>query len=221
MEKIMKPDEIFQALQDAIANLDRDNAKAMAKQAIENGIEPLAAIENGLSPGMISIGDRFNSGDCYLPELVLAAKAYSAAMAVLEPEIIKSGAQREKSGVIVIGTVKGDVHSIGKDILAMLFKTRGFEVHSLGEDVPVSTFINKAIENNADIIAMSALLTTTIPAQREVISMLKERDLRDRFKVMVGGGATTQMWADEIGADGYSETAEGGVRVAADLLAPK
>ena len=217
----MRSDEIFQALQNAIVNLDKDNAIAMAKQAIDNGIEPLVAIEKGLSPGMMSIGDRFNSGECYLPELVLAAKTFSAAMSVLEPEMIKSGAQREKSGVIVIGTVKGDVHSIGKDILAMLFKTRGFEVHGLGENVPVSTFINKAIENNADIIAMSALLTTTIPAQREVVSMLKERGLRDQFKVMVGGGATTQQWADEIGADGYSETAEKGVRVATELLAPQ
>ena len=214
----MKSDAIFKALEDAIANLDKDNAIAAAKQAIENGIEPLAAIENGLSLGMVSIGDRFNSGECYLPELVRAAKTFNAAMSVLEPEIIRTGAQREKSGVIVIGTVKGDVHNIGKDILAMLFKTRGFEVHDLGENVPVSTFINKAIENNADIIAMSALLTTTIPSQKEVISMLKERGFRDQFRVMVGGGATSQKWADEIGADAYAETAEKGVRVAAELL---
>lgn len=215
----MRSDEIFKTLQDAIANLDQDNAITAAKQVIDNGIEPLAAIENGLSPGMVIIGDKFNSGECYLPELIYAAKAFNAAMSVLEPEIIKTGAQREKLGIIVIGTVKGDIHNIGKDILAMLFKTRGFEVHNLGESVPVSTFINKAIENNADIIAMSALLTTTIPAQREVISMLKERGIRDQFRVMVGGGAATQKWADEIAADGYAETAEGGVRVAAELLA--
>lgn len=214
----MKSDEIFKNLQDAIANLDNDKAIAAAKQAIDSGIEPLAAIENGLSPGMMSIGDRFNNGECYLPELVRAGKTFNAAMAILEPEIIKSGAQREKAGVIVIGTVKGDVHNIGKDILAMLFKTRGFEVHNLGENVPVSTFINKAIENDADIIAMSALLTTTIPSQREVVNMLEERGFRDQFRVMVGGGATTQKWADKIGADGYAETAEKGVRLAAELL---
>jgi corrinoid protein of di/trimethylamine methyltransferase len=215
----MKSDEIFKNLQDAIANLDQNSAISAAEQVIDNGIDPLAAIENGLSPGMVIIGDKFNSGECFLPELIYAAKAFNAAMSVLEPEIIKTGAQREKLGVIVIGTVKGDVHNIGKDILAMLFKTRGLEVHDLGENVPVSTFINKALENNADIIAMSALLTTTIPAQREVISMLKERGFRDQFRVMVGGGATTQKWADEIGADGYAETAEKGVRVAAELLA--
>jgi len=146
--------------------------------------------------------------------------AYSQTIRIhRKAEIVKTGAQREKLGVIVIGTVKGDVHNIGKDILTMLFKTRGHEVHDLGENVPVSTFINKALENNVDIIAMSALLTTTIPAQREVISMLKERGFRDQFRVMVGGGATTQKWADEIGADGYAETAEKGVRVAAELLA--
>ncbi len=215
----MRSDEIFKNLQDAIANLDQNSAITAAEQVIDNGIDPLAAIENGLSPGMVIIGDKFNSGECFLPELIYAAKAFNAAMSVLEPEIIKTGAQREKLGVIVIGTVKGDVHNIGKDILAMLFKTRGLEVHDLGENVPVSTFINKALEYNADIIAMSALLTTTIPAQREVISMLKERGFRDQFRVMVGGGATTQKWADEIGADGYAETAEKGVRVAAELLA--
>ena len=192
-----------------------------AQDLITNGLDPLAGIEKGLSFGMTAIGDKFNQGDCFLPELIRAGNTFNAAMKVLEPEIMKRGEKQSQSGVVVLGTVTGDVHKIGKEILAMLLKTRGFVVHNLGEDVSLSTFVSKAEELNADIIAMSALLTTTMPAQKEVIDFLKEKGVRDNFQVMVGGGPVNQNWSDEIGADGYAETAEEAVQLALNLVETK
>jgi len=140
-------------------------------------------------------------------------------MKVLEPEITKRGQQQTPRGIVVLGTVKGDVHKIGKDILAMLMKTRGFEVHNLGEDVSASTFLKKAAEHKADIIGMSSLLTTTMPGQKEVIDILKETGTRSKYMIMVGGGPVTKEWAKQIEADGYAETAEEGVNLAIELIA--
>jgi dimethylamine corrinoid protein len=167
------------------------------------------------------IGDKFNRGECYLPELIRAANTFNAAMKVLEPEIVRRGQERVHRGVVVVGTVKGDIHKIGKDILAMLMKTRGFDVHNLGEDVPMSTFLKQAAEHDAHIIGMSALLTTTMPGQKEVIDLLKETGVRDKYIVMVGGGPVSAEWAQEIGADGYAETAEEAVGLAEELLSGK
>jgi corrinoid protein of di/trimethylamine methyltransferase len=167
---------------------------------------------------MTTIGDKFNLGECFLPELIRAGNTFNAAIKILEPAITNSGKGKKQTGVVVLGTVTGDVHKIGKEILGMLMRTRGFVVHDLGEDVSLSTFVEKAEALNADIIAMSALLTTTMPAQKEVIDFLKEKGIRDNFKVMVGGGPVSQEWADEIGADGYSETAEAAVKLAKNLI---
>jgi trimethylamine corrinoid protein len=214
----MSEDKIINDLREAIIALDDAKAVEAANNLIANGIDPLAGIEKGLSYGMTTIGDRFNLGECFLPELIRAGNTFNAAIKILEPEIEKRGKSKKQSGVVVLGTVTGDVHKIGKEILAMLLRTRGFVVHDLGEDVTLSTFVSKAEELSADIIAMSALLTTTMPAQKEVIDFLKEKGIRDNFLVMVGGGPVSQEWSDKIGADGYAETAEEAVKSALSLM---
>lgn len=217
----MKGEKIFEDLKNAIVELDKERAVKAAGALLAEGIDPLKGIENGLSPGMAIIGDKFNRMEVYLPELILAAQTFNAAVMVLEPEIKKRGQQQSRRGIVVLGTVKGDIHKIGKDILAMLMNTRGFEVHNLGEDVSMSTFVNKAAEYSADVIGMSALLTTTMPAQKDVIDLLKEKNVRDRYIVMVGGAPVTEDWARTIGADGYAKTAEEGVNLAMDLISKK
>ncbi len=167
---------------------------------------------------MRSIGDKFQRLEVFLPELMLGGRIFTEAMKLIEPIIAKKGIEREVEGRVVIGTVKGDVHNIGKDIVAMLLKTAGFEVHDLGVDVEISKFIEKAREVKADIIGLSSLLTSTMPIQKDFIDILKERRERDRYLVMVGGGPVTQRWADEIGADGFAGNAEEAVRLASDLV---
>jgi len=217
----MSEGQIFEDLKEAIIHMDEERAVMAANDLIAQGMDPLEGIEKGLSPGMLVMGDKFNQGECYLPHLILAGNTFNAAIKILEPEILKRGAEKTRTGVVVLGTVKGDIHKIGKDILAMLLKTRGFEVHNLGEDVSMLSFVNKAEELNADIIGMSSLLTTTMLAQKEVVDLLKEKGIRDKYTVMVGGGSVNQEWADEIGAEGYAETAEEGVKMAAEFASLK
>ena len=217
----MNEEKIIESLKEAIIELDEAKVVEAAKNLIAQGIDPLVGVEKGLSAGMTNIGDKFNLGECFLPELIRAGNTFNAGIKVLEPEITKRGEKQSQAGVVVLGTVTGDIHKIGKEILAMLLKTRGFVVHNLGEDVSMSTFVSKAEEYDADIIGMSALLTTTMPAQKEVIDFLKEKGIRDNFLVMVGGGPVNQKWSDEIGADGYAETAENAVQLALKLIDTK
>lgn len=217
----MITEKIFEELKGAIIELDEGKAIRGANDLLAQGIDPVEGIEKGLSAGMKFIGDKFNRGECYLPELIRASNTFNAAMKVLEPEIMERGQEKTRSGVVILGTVKGDIHKIGKDILAMLMKTRGFDVYNLGEDVSMSTFLKQAAEHKADIIGMSSLLTTTMSGQKEVIDILKETDVRDRYIVMVGGGPVSAEWAKEIGADGYAETAEEAVVLAEELVSGK
>jgi trimethylamine corrinoid protein len=217
----MDPKAIVARLKEAIVAIDEDRAVNTAQQAVTEGIDPLMAIEEGLQAGIQVIGDKFERLECFLPELMQAAKAFKAAMDVLEPEIAKQGAVQERRGVVVVGTVKGDIHKIGKDIVALLLKTRGFEVHDLGEDVPASGFMRAAMQHKADIIGLSALLNTTMTEQQEVLDLLREEDLRDRYMVILGGAPVSQAWADEIGADAYAQTAEEGVNLALQYMADK
>jgi corrinoid protein of di/trimethylamine methyltransferase len=217
----MSAEQIFEDLKQSIIELDEEKAVKAANDLIAQGIDPLEGIDKGLSPGMLVIGDKFNREECYLPHLVIAGCAFDAALKILEPEILKRGVEETKTGVVVLGTVKGDIHKIGKDIFGVLLKTRGFEVHNLGEDVSMLDFVNKAEEVKADIIGMSSLLTTTMPTQKEVVNLLKEKGIRDKYTVLVGGGVVSQEWADEIEAEGYAETAEEGVRMAVDFISLK
>jgi len=167
------------------------------------------------------IGDKFNKLEIYLPELMLAAGVFNSAMAVLKPHISAGKGESTKKGTVLIGTVKGDIHKIGKDIVAMLLETGGFEVHNLGEDVSTSTFIEEAEKVNADIIALSSLLTTTMAAQKDLVDILKEIGQREKYLIMVGGAPTSQKWTDEIGADIYGENAERAVSLALEYMAKK
>lgn len=214
---ITTKNSLIEELQRTVVDGDRERARKAAQEVLKAGIAPLEAVEYGLSQGLRIIGDRFGRLEVFLPELIMASNAFSSAMEVLEPAIMAKGQQRKSPGTVVIGTVKGDIHRIGKDIVAMLLKAAGFEVHDLGVDVPYPAFLREAAQVKADIIAMSSLLTSTMPEQRDLITLLTERGERDKYAVMVGGGPVTQEWADQIGADAYGKTAAEAVELALRL----
>jgi len=217
----MKKEEIFEDLFKAIVDLDEERGKGAAVRLIEEKINPLEGIENGLSKGMKVIGEKFDKLEVYLPELIMAADIFKAVMEILKPQLSAENLNKMKQGTVVLGTVKGDIHNIGKDIVAMLLVIAGFDVHNLGEDIAATTFIEEASRVKADIIGLSSLLTTTMPAQKDIIDILHEKNERDKYFVIVGGAPTSQAWADEIGADGYGETAEGAVTLALQLVSKK
>jgi corrinoid protein of di/trimethylamine methyltransferase len=217
----MNKEEILERLSFSIVNADMEMARQSAREVIEQKIDPVEAIEKGLSRGMDIIGERFSNMEVFLKELLMAAQTFDAAMEVLEPDIAAQKKTVTTRGTIVMGTVKGDVHRIGKDIVVTMLRTGGFEVHDLGVDVSPLSFIEAAQKNGADIIALSSLMTTTMPGQKEVIEVLKELGLRDQYRVIVGGGPVNQEWADQIGADGYGETATDAVSLARELLAER
>jgi len=216
----MKKEEIFKNLFDAVVEINVQKGKDAATQLIKENYNPLEGIENGLSKGMKAIGEKFNKLEIYLPELMMAAKVFNSAMTILKPHI-SSDSKSTKKGTVVIGTVKGDIHQIGKDLVAMLLETGGFEVHNIGEDVSTSTFIEEAGRVDADIIALSSLLTTTMASQKDLIDILKEIGQREKYLVMIGGAPTSQKWADQIGADIYGKNAERAVSLALEFMSKK
>jgi corrinoid protein of di/trimethylamine methyltransferase len=217
----VKEEEILEELKNSILNFDEDQASNMAKEAINSGIDPLNAVENGLVKGLDIIGEKYENDEIFLPELMMAANTFQKAMFILEPKISEMGKERTKRGVVVIGTVKGDIHKIGKDIVNLLLKTSGFEVHDLGEDVDLFTFIETAKKINADAIGLSALLTSTLSGQKDVIDALTQEGTREKYIIMIGGGATTPEWAETIGADLYAENAQVAVRKLTEILKKK
>jgi corrinoid protein of di/trimethylamine methyltransferase len=214
----MGDSELFEAIGKAMIALEKGNVVAATEKGLGAGITPLEIIENGLLPGLGTIGEMFEDEEIFLPELMKSAQIFQEAMKLLQPAIRASGAAVENKGTIVIGTVKGDMHYIGKNIVKLLMETSGFEVHDLGVDVDPFAFVVKADEVDADIIALSALLTTTLVGQRDVLEALEGQGKRDRFKVILGGGAVTREWADSIRADGYAENAYGAVELAGTLV---
>jgi corrinoid protein of di/trimethylamine methyltransferase len=210
-------EQFFEAMAQSIIEGEMEDAIALAKQSIEQDIDPLDAINKGFIVGVNQVGDAFSCGDAFLPELVMAGEAMKAAVDVLEPELARRGTKREIQGVVVLGTVEGDIHDIGKTLVGTMMSAAGFEVHDLGVDVPISKLVEKARSVNADIVAVSALLTTTMVKQRDVVKALADSGL-DRIKIMVGGAPVTRSWMEEIGADGYSEDAIGAVSVAKELM---
>jgi len=213
--------EIIQGLHEAILSLDAAKARETAEELIKTDIDIREVIEMGMSPAMEEIGRKFQSGEMFLPELQLSAYVFQAAMDILHPKLSEAKQKVKPRGRIVMGTVKGDIHSIGKDLVCTMLRVAGFEVINLGVDIPTFTFLEQAQRNEADIIGLSALLTTTIPQQREVIEALDSQGLRERFRVIVGGATVTQEWANEIGADGYGENAAEAVELAKRLCAFK
>lgn len=200
-------DEIIAKAKEAIANFDNDAAAAAAQEGLDAGISPVDIIQEGFTTAMNEVGDQFEAGTLFLPHVIAASEAMTAGVDVLTPALEALGAETESRGKIVIGTIEGDIHSIGKDIVATMLKIAGFEVFDLGRDVPIASYVEKAKEVGAQVVASSALMTTTMVSQIQIEEQLKEAGLRDSLKTMVGGAPVTQDWADKIGADVYGENA--------------
>jgi corrinoid protein of di/trimethylamine methyltransferase len=209
---------LFEKMYQSILKGEKEEAASLARISIEKQIPPLEAIHHGFVRGMEEVGTRFESEEMYLPELVMAAEAMISAMGILEGEI-KKGAERPKLiGRAIAGTVYGDIHDIGKNIVCTLFTVHGFEVLDLGPGVPTDLFVQKVTEEKPDFLLLSALLTTTMPGQREVIEALKKAGLRNNVNILVGGAPVSQKWADEIGADGFGRNAIEAVSIARELV---
>lgn len=210
--------ELYTQLSIAVIDGDEELAVSLTEQALEQGLNPLEIIARGLSPGMDEVGDRFSCGEFFLPHLVMAGNTMKAALAQLEPALKAGGMARETQGTVVLGTVAGDIHEIGKSLVATMLTANGFVVHDLGVDVPPARFVETVRQTGAGLLGLSALLTTTMVVQRKVIEELAEAGLRDQVKVMVGGAPVSSQWAEEIGADGYAEDAAGAVKLARWLV---
>jgi len=215
------PNITLSAMRQSIIDGAPDTAASLAQQAVAAGVSPLDAINDGYVPGMHEVGQQFAKGQMFLPDMMASAEAMRAAMAVLDPELKKQGTERPLAGTVVLGTTKGDIHEIGKILVGTLLTAHGFRVHDLGVDVPGDRFADKAREFNADIVGVSALLTTTMRNQRGVIEALEKSGLRSQVKIMVGGAPVTRRWAEEIGADGYARDAMSAVDLARELMQQK
>ncbi len=207
---------ILKDLYAAVMEGDEVKCSELANQTHAAGIPPLDVIELALTPALREVGEAFNRMELYLPEMVTCADAMQAALGVLEPYFDKK--EQEQKGTLVLGTVKGDIHDIGKNIFKVLLEVNGYKVIDVGRDVPPVTFIDQAQNNGANIIAMSGLLSTSLSMMRDTIKIMIDDDIRSDFRVIIGGGPTSQKFAEEIGADGYANTAYEGVQLCDQLL---
>jgi len=212
----MSKEEIFKAAQQAINEYNANAAKEAAQQGLAEGIDPMELMSRGFIPGISQVGDNFAQGTCFLPALIQAADAMRIATEIINAAI--PAEKQQKKGKIVIGTVEGDIHDIGKTIVVAMLKANGFEVYDLGRDIPTEKFLEKADDVGADIIGTSTLLTTTMEGQKKLELALKKAGLKGKYKTMVGGAPVTQRWADRIGADAYAEDAGEAVKKAKQLL---
>ena len=211
--------DVIENLRKAVLDLDVDRVRAAAEEAVRLGIDPIEAIDDGLAKGVRTIGDKFAAGEAFLTELVMAGEAMKAGVEVLRPVILQRKLQRKSTGIVVIGTVRGDIHDIGKNIVTVMLEAAGFEVNDLGVDVPPEKFLDKTKESMAQIVAMSALLTVTTPEQKNTVQAIEKAGIRKNVKVAVGGAAVTPEWAREIGAEGYSDNAVDAVELFKKLVA--
>jgi len=211
-------ENILQDLSSSVIEGDSTKAETAAKRALEMGMDPLVAITDGLNKGMAHVGEDFSKLKVYLPEVMMAADAMKSALAILEPAALRKDSNSLRKRKVVIATILGDIHDIGKNIVALLMRANGLEVYDMGRDVPIDAMINKAVDTQSDIIAASTLLSTSMPYMEDLLKLLKERNLRERFTVLVGGGPVTREWAEEIGADGYGDDGDEAVKVAKELL---
>lgn len=210
--------DIFTQIANSLIEGEPEATVELTRQALEHGNEPMTIIREGLMPGMDIVGENFSCGEFFLPDLIIAADGMTQAMQLLEPELRRRNQTLDSPGIVVLGTVKGDIHEIGKSLVGTMLSANGFKVYDLGVNVPNESFIEKLRETGGNILGLSALLTTTMTVQREIINALDEEGLRDNVKVIVGGAPVTRSWADEIGADGYAEDAMGAVQLARQLV---
>jgi corrinoid protein of di/trimethylamine methyltransferase len=215
------PNGTLSAMRQSIIDGAPDTASSLAKEAVASGIPPIDAINNGFVPGMHDVGEKFARGQMFLPDMMASAEAMRAAMGVLDPELRKLGTERPTAGIVLLGTTKGDIHEIGKILVGTMLTAHGFQVHDLGVDVAGEKFAAKARELKADIVGVSALLTTTMRNQKGVVEALEKEGLRSQVKIMVGGAPVTRRWAEEIGADGYAKDAMSAVALAQELMQQK
>ena len=209
--------DVLGKLKGAILEFDEEAALEAAKEAVAEGVDPVKAI-GALAEGLNELGEAFEKMEVFLPEIMLASDAFKAALEILEPELKKSHKEGEKAIPVVIGTIQGDVHQVGKDMVATFLTTAGFDVHDLGVDVAPSRFLEEAKKVGAKVIAVAALMSTTRPVQKDLIDFLEAKGVRDDYIVLVGGGVVTQEWANEIKADGYGQDAIATVEIAKKLL---
>ena len=209
-------EDIIQNLKNAVKNYDPEAAEVAAKKVIEEGLDPVKAISD-LTEDLREIGDKFGTGEIWFIDLMAAANTVQAALRVLEPEIMRRGIKQRTMGKFLIGTVGGDIHDIGKNIVVLLLMANGFEVIDIGVDVPVEAFVEKVREIRPDFLGLSSLLTSSMPEQKKVIDALTASGLRDTVKVIIGGAAVNEKWATEIGADGYAEDAVDAIRITTAL----
>jgi corrinoid protein of di/trimethylamine methyltransferase len=209
----MADERLFMQMTQAVIDGLPAKARELADEALGASVDPLDAIEQGFKPGMDIVGEAFSQGELFIPDLMMSGEAMKVAIAALEPELVKRKQQRQVLGKVVIGTVQGDIHEIGKTLVATMLSASGFEVHDLGVDVSAQQFVDSVRHQGADVVGLSALLTTTILNQEDVILNLKEAGLREQVKVIIGGVPASQEWADEIGADGYAENATEAVEI--------
>ena len=206
-------EEIFEKLAQAVVDGEQEDAVALAKEALDQGLDPLECITKGLTVGIQRVGEMFSCGDYYLPELIIGADVMKAALEILEPALV-GGQKREVVANVVLGTVQGDLHEIGKTLVGTMLTANGFQVKDIGVDQPPSAFIEAIKEADATIVGASALLTTTMLQQEKLIRALEEAGIRDKVKIMVGGAPITEEYAKKIGADGYAEDAISAVNLA-------
>ncbi|KYH39426.1 MAG: Trimethylamine methyltransferase corrinoid protein [Candidatus Bathyarchaeota archaeon B23] len=217
----MEKEELLRRMEEAVKAYDDEEARRLAEEAVGMGLDPVEALEEGLAKGLREVGDRFGRGEAFITELIAAAQAMEAGAEILNREIERRGAAREALGRFLIGTVEGDIHSIGKNIVATMLKAAGFEVVDIGVDVPTEAFVEKVRELKPDILGLSALMTTTMVKQKEVVEALKTAGLRDQVKIIIGGAPVTPDWAREIEADAVGLDAASAVEAALRLIGAK
>ena len=208
----------FLAMRQSIIDGAPETAAQLARQALADGVDPLEAVNQGFAAGITFAGDQFGCGQMFLPDLLASAEAMKAAIKILEPEMLKRGSQRETQGRIVLGTARGDIHDIGKNLVGTILSASGFQIFDLGTSVTPEQFVSKAKEVDADIVGISALLTTTMAGQKTVIEALDRNGMRPRVKAIIGGAAVSPKWAAEIGADGYSRNAIDALELVRNLM---
>jgi corrinoid protein of di/trimethylamine methyltransferase len=210
--------DFLRQCEESVLKGDKQLAGTLASRVLEEGLEILHVVENGFAPGIRKAGTLFEEGEYFLPELAFSAEAMKTAMDVLQPALLAANSEAQSKGVVIIGTIQGDIHDIGKTLVATMLSANGFRVIDLGADVQYSRFVDEAKQHERSFVCMSALLTTTMSGQAEVVNLLKEAGLKDNVKVVVGGAPTSTSWAEEIGADGHAGNAVEAVQVLDSLI---